>query len=84
MRGRSVLFIAAMAIAGTAVASTPAAAQPLDKGRVHDVSTDSFDCDGTPVQFDGEIWINFTFNLRGSSPFPTTARACTARTSTPP
>jgi hypothetical protein len=70
MRGRSVLFITAMAIAGTVVASTPAAAQPLDKGRVHEVSTDSFDCDGTPTQLDGDVWINFTFNLRGSSPFP--------------
>jgi hypothetical protein len=59
-----------MAIAGTVVASTPAAAQPLDKGRVHDVSSDSFDCDGTPVQSDGDVWINFTLNLRGSSPFP--------------
>ena len=70
MRGRSVLFITGLAIAGTVVASTPAAAQPLDKGRVHDVFTDSFDCDGTPTQVDGDVWINFTFNLRGSSPFP--------------
>ena len=70
MRGRSALFITGMAIAGTVVASTPAAAQPLDKGRVHDVSSDSFDCDGTPVQSDVDVWINFTFNLRGSSPFP--------------
>ena len=70
MRGRSVLLITGMAIAGTVVASTPAAAQPLDKGRFHDVFTDSFDCDGTPAQIDGDVWINFTFNLRGSSPFP--------------
>ena len=70
MRGRSVLFITALAIAGTVVAGTPAAAQPLDKGRVHEVETNSFDCDGTPVRFDADVWINFTFNLRGSSPFP--------------
>jgi hypothetical protein len=70
MRGRSVLLITGLAIAGTVVASTPAAAQPLDKGRFHDVFTDSFDCDGTPAQADGDVWINFTLNLRGSSPFP--------------
>ena len=70
MRGRSLLLITGLAIAGTVAAGTPAAAQPLDKGRFHDVFTDSFDCDGTPARTDGDVWINFTFNLRGSSPFP--------------
>jgi hypothetical protein len=70
MRGRSVLLSIALAIAGTLVATTPAAAQPLDKGRFHDVFTDSFDCDGTPARSVTDVWVNFTFNLRGSSPFP--------------
>jgi len=70
MRGRSVLFIAGLATAGTLVASVPAAAQPLDKGRFHDVSTDFFDCAGTPTRSDIDVWVNFTLNQRGSSPFP--------------
>ncbi|HEY7103074.1 MAG TPA: hypothetical protein VH573_15685 [Mycobacteriales bacterium] len=70
MRGRSVLLIAGLVIAGTMVTSAPAAAKPLDKGRFHDVSTDFFDCDGTPARSDTDVWVNFTFNLRGSSPFP--------------
>jgi hypothetical protein len=69
MRGRH-LFIAGLAIAGTVLASAPASAQPIDKGRIHDVFTDVYDCDGTPAQDAGDIWVNFVFNQRGSSPFP--------------
>ena len=29
-----------------------------------------YDCDGTPAQDAGEVHVNFTFNQRGSSPFP--------------
>jgi hypothetical protein len=70
MRGRSVLLSIALAIAGTLVVTTPAAARPLDKGRFHDVFTDSFDCDGTPARSVTDVWVNFALNLRGSSPFP--------------
>jgi hypothetical protein len=72
MRARSGLFITGLAIVGALVATTPAAAAPLDKGRFNDVFTDSFICEstGTPVQHDADYWINFNFNLRGSSPFP--------------
>ena len=70
MRGRSVLLIIALAIGGTLVTATPVGAQPLDKGRYHETFTDTFDCDGTPARVDEDFWVNFTFNLRGSSPFP--------------
>ena len=71
MRGRSVLLIAGLAIAGTMLASTPATAQPIDKGHFHDVFTsDVYDCDGTPAQDSGDVSVNFVFNQRGSSPFP--------------
>jgi hypothetical protein len=70
MRGRSVLLIAGLTIAGTLVASTPAAAKPLEKGRFHDISTETFDCDGTAARTDTDVWVNFTLNERGSSPFP--------------
>ena len=71
MRGRSVLLIAGLAIAGTVLASTPATAQPIDKGHFHDVFTsDVYDCDGTPAQDAVDVHVNFTFNQRGSSPFP--------------
>jgi hypothetical protein len=71
MRGRSVLLIAGLAIAGTMLASTPATAAPIDKGHFHDVSTsDVYDCDGTPAQDHSDVSGNFVFNQRGSSPFP--------------
>jgi len=72
MRGRSALLIIGLAIAGALVASTPATAKPLDKGRFHDVFTEFFTCEstGTPVQNDVDVWVNFNFNQRGSSPFP--------------
>jgi hypothetical protein len=72
MRGRSALLMIGLAIAGALVASTPATAKPLDKGRFHDVFTEFFTCEstGTPVQNDVDVWVNFNFNQRGSSPFP--------------
>jgi hypothetical protein len=71
MRGRSVLLIAGLGIAGTVLASTPATARPIEKGHFHDVFTsDVYDCDGTPAQDAGDVSGNFLFNQRGSSPFP--------------
>ena len=71
MRGRSVLLIAGLAITGTALASTPATAQPIDSGHFHDIFTgDVYDCDGTPAQDSVDVTVNFLFNQRGSSPFP--------------
>jgi hypothetical protein len=70
MRGRPVL-IAALAMAGTVIASTPAAAKPIDKGHFHDVFTsDVYNCDGTPAQDAVDVSGNFLFNQRGSSAFP--------------
>jgi hypothetical protein len=70
MSGRS-LLIAGLAIAGAVFASTPAGAQPIDKGHFHDVFTsDAYDCDGTPAQDTGDVSGNFVFNQRGSSAFP--------------
>jgi hypothetical protein len=71
MRGRSVSLIAGLAVAGTVLASTPATAQPIDKGHFHDVFTsDVYDCDGTPAQDAGDVSGNFLGNQCGSSPFP--------------
>jgi hypothetical protein len=71
MRGRSVLLIAGLGIAGTVLASTPATARPIDMGHFHDVFTSEvYDCDGTPAQDSGDVSGNFLFNQRGSSPFP--------------
>ncbi len=71
MRGRSALLIAGLAITGSVLAGTPAAAAPIDKGHFHDVfSGDVYDCDGTLAQDAVDVHVNFTFNQRGSSPFP--------------
>jgi hypothetical protein len=71
MKGRSALLIAGLAITGSVLASTPATAKPIDKGHFHDVFTsDVYDCDGTPAQDAVDVHVNFTFNQRGSSPFP--------------
>ena len=71
MRGRSALLIAGLAITGSALASAPATARPIDKGHFHDVFTsDVYNCDGTPAQDSGNVSGNFVFNQRGSSPFP--------------
>jgi hypothetical protein len=69
MRVRSALLVAGMAVAGL-VTAAPATAAPIDKGHFHDVYTDTFNCDGTPLQIDGDVYVNFLFNQRGSSPFP--------------
>ena len=71
MRGRSVLVIAVLAIAGTVLAGTSATARPIDKGHFHDVFTDDvYDDCGFPAQDSGDVSGNFVFNQRGSSPFP--------------
>jgi hypothetical protein len=71
MRGRSALLITGLAVAGLLV-STPATAKPLDKGHFRDVFSETGDCDGTPVQDDGDVRGNFLFNQRGGAknPFP--------------
>jgi hypothetical protein len=71
MRRRSAFLITGLAVAGLLV-STPATAKPLDKGHFRDVATNFFDCDGTPVQEDVDVSINFLFNQRGGTkhPFP--------------
>jgi hypothetical protein len=71
MRGRSVLVIAGLAIAGTVLAGTSATAAPIDKGHFHDSGTSDVytDC-GFPAQDSFDVSGNFVFNQRGSSPFP--------------
>ena len=71
MRGHYVALIGGLAVAGTVLASTPAMAEPIDKGHFRDVFTsDVYDCDGTPAQDSGDVSGNFLGNQRGSSPFP--------------
>ena len=71
MRRRPALLIVGLAITGTALASAPATAKPIEKGHFHDVFTsDVYNCDGTPAQDSGDVSGNFVFNQRGSSPFP--------------
>jgi len=69
VRLRTALLITGLTIAGSLAVSAPASAAPLDKGHFHDVFTDFFDCDSvTPVvhvRQDGDVHVNFTFNLRG-------------------
>jgi hypothetical protein len=71
MRVRSAFLICGLAVAGQLV-STPATAQPLDKGHFRDVFTDVYDCNGTPARDDGDVRVNFLFNQRGGGrhPFP--------------
>jgi hypothetical protein len=70
MRSRSAFVITGL-VAGVLATSTPATAAPLDKGRFHDVATNFFDCDGTPVREDVDVSGSFLFNQRGSQhPFP--------------
>ena len=70
MGGRSAALVTGLVIAAAVATGTPATAAPLDKGHLHDVVTNFFDCDGTPVQEDVDAYVNFVFNQRGSSPFP--------------
>jgi hypothetical protein len=71
MRVRSAFLICGLAVAGQLV-STPATAQPLDKGHFRDVFTDVYDCNGTPARDEGDVRVNFLFNQRGGGrhPFP--------------
>jgi hypothetical protein len=71
MRNLSTMVVVCLVAAGL-VTAAPADARPLDRGHFHDVSTDFFDCDGTPVQQTDEVDVNFLFNQRGGSkhPFP--------------
>lgn len=67
---RSMFLVIGLAVAGL-LASAPAVARPIDRGHFHDVFTsDVYDCDGTPAQDSGDVFGNFLFNKRGSSPFP--------------
>jgi hypothetical protein len=67
---RSMFLVIGLAIAGL-LASATAIARPIDRGHFHDVFTsDVYDCDGTPAQDSGDVFGNFLFNKRGSSPFP--------------
>jgi hypothetical protein len=68
---RAAVAACGLALVGGMVASAPAAAQPIEKGHFHDVFTsDVYDCDGTPAQDSGDVWVHFLLNQRGSSPFP--------------
>ena len=65
------VFTAGILAVASLAASTPAIAQPIDKGHFHDVFTsDVYDCEGTPAQDSVDVYGNFVFNQRGSSPFP--------------
>jgi hypothetical protein len=63
---RAAVAACGLALVGGLVVSAPAAAQPVEKGRFHDVFTDFFDCDGTPTQLDGDVFGNFLGVRRGS------------------
>src|SRR6478609_8945074 len=62
---------AVVAIAAALFTAVPASAQPIDKGHFDDsIDSGVYDCDGTPALDVGSVHVNFTFNQRGSSPFP--------------
>lgn len=65
--GRGALLIAGLGTAGAVlVSSTPASAQPVEKGHFHDVFTsDVYDCNGTPAQDAVDVSGNFLVNQRG-------------------
>jgi hypothetical protein len=63
---RAAVTACGLALVGGMVASAPAAAQPFEKGRFHDVFTDFFDCDGTPTRLDGDVSGNFLGVRHGS------------------
>jgi len=67
MKGRSLVLIAGLTIAGALAVSTPASAAPLDKGHFDEVTTDSVDCDNIllPVPVRHEVHVNFLLNQRG-------------------
>lgn len=68
---KSRLLLAAVSSCGLVlvsglVAGAPAAAQPVEKGRFHDVFTDVFDCDGTPTQVEVDVSGSFNGVRHGS------------------
>ena len=88
MKGRSLLAIAGLIIAGTFGAGAPASAAPLDKGHFDDVFTEFFDCDSItpaiPTRQDNDVHVNFLLNQRGGpNVFLTTVRARPAPSSSP-
>lgn len=66
------LSVTALALAGTAVAVSPADAKPIEKGHfTESFTTDPYDCDGLLMaQDEVDARISFLVNQRGSSPFP--------------
>jgi hypothetical protein len=65
------VFTAGIVAVASLVTSTPATAQPIEKGHFHEVfTTDPYDCDGTPARDSADFSGNFVFNQHGSSPFP--------------
>src|SRR6188472_2996811 len=67
MKGRSLVLIAGLTIAGALAFSTPAIAAPLDKGHFNEVFTESVVCDNIllPVPVRHEVHVNFLLNQRG-------------------
>jgi hypothetical protein len=63
---RAAVAACGLALVGGLVVSAPAAAQPVEKGRFHDVFTEFFDCDGTPTRVDGDVSGNFNGVRHGS------------------
>lgn len=71
MRRRPQLLCMGLALVGALAMSSPATAEPLEKGHFQDQGTsDVYDCDGTPAQDAFDVSGNFIVNQRGSSAFP--------------
>ncbi len=65
------LAAGAAVTAAALLTAVPANARPIDKGHFDDpIDSGVYDCDGTPAHDVGSVHVNFTFNQRGSSPFP--------------
>jgi hypothetical protein len=65
------LAAGAAVTAAALLTAVPANARPIDKGHFDDsIDSGVYDCDGTPARDVGSVHVNFTFNQRGSSPFP--------------
>jgi len=66
MRRSVIAFLITGLAAASLVASTPANAQPIDKGHFHDVFTnDPYDCDGIPAQDAFDVHVIVSGNERG-------------------
>jgi hypothetical protein len=71
MPSLSTLATGAVVTAAALLTAVPASARPIDKGHFDDtIDSGVYDCDGTPARDTGSVHVNFTFNQRGSSPFP--------------